>query len=415
MTATPARPTRPRLAGSRLGAGLLACLGLALASFVTPAEAGMHRLRYPVVTPSELGNFAVGRSTFEAVDGERADRTLTLDVWYPVDPIDDTGPFSVYDVLLAGIPSDMARADVPVSRSGPFPLIVFSHGSDAIRFQSYFLMEALASHGFIVVAPDHAGNTALDQITGSSDPFLVVAADRPLDVSFTIDRMLARNQDPLDPFRGRIQPERIGVTGHSFGGFTALAMASGFASIPPDPRVRAIAPISPGAAILADDELRSIRVPMLVLGGTADVTTPLDPNNVRSFQLPEARPRYRVDIEKAGHNSFTNICDIGDALVDAGLPPELAPSLVGNLDEGCGPELIAVDDAHLLTRFYAVAFFQRHLAGDPRYGRFLNRGAARSRGFPVIYSEVPGSDPPFALPGPAHHKHKHTYKFKFKW
>ncbi len=386
-----------------LRSGLLALFALLLAGFVSPAEAGLRRLAYPVVTPSEPGRFAVGRSTFTAVDDAREGRTLTLDAWYPVDPIDDVGPFSVYDLLFAGIESDVARADVPVSREGPFPLIVFSHGSNGIRFQSYFLMETLASHGFIVVAPDHAGNTAADPIFGSVDPFPVVVVNRPLDVSFTIDVMLARNEDPLDPFRGRVHPRRIGVTGHSFGAFTALAMASGFAMIPPDPRVRVIAPISPAAAILSDEELRSIRVPTLVLGGTSDITTPIDPNSVRAFGLPEARPRYRVDIEKAGHNSFTNICDIGDALIGAGLPPALAEFLLGSLDEGCAPELIGIDEAHQLTRFYAVAFFQRHLAGDPRYSRFLNRGAGRSRGFPVKYFEVPGADPPFGLGGPRRH------------
>jgi predicted dienelactone hydrolase len=378
-----------------LRSGLLAWFVLALAGAFSPAEAGLRRLAYPVVTPSEPGYFAVGRSSFTAVDAERENRTLTLDVWYPVDPIDDSGPFSVYDLLFAGIESDVARADVPVSREGRFPLIVFSHGSNGIRFQSFFLMETLASHGFIVVAPDHAGNTAADPIFGTVDPFPVVVVNRPLDVSFVIDVMLARDADPLDPFSGRLRSDQIGVAGHSFGAFTALAMASGFASVPSDPRVRVIVPISPAAGILSDDELRSIRIPMMVLGGTSDVTTPIDPNSVRTFALPAARPRYRVDLEKAGHSSFTNICDIGDALTGAGLPPALAEFLLGSLDEGCAPELIGIEEAHQLTRFYAVSFFQRHLAGDPRYSRFLNRGAGRSRGFPVRYFEVPGGDRPF--------------------
>ena len=392
-----------RLQAPWLRSGLLALFALAWAGFASPAEAGLRRLAYPVVTPSEPGYFAVGRSTFDAVDDEREGRTLTFDVWYPVDPIDDAGPYSVYDLLFTGIVSDVARADVPVSREGPFPLLVFSHGSNGIRFQSYFLMEALASHGFVVVAPDHAGNTAADPIFGTADPFPVVVVNRPLDVSFAIDVMLARNEDSLDPFYGRIEPDRIGVTGHSFGAFTALASASGFAMIPPDPRVRAIAPISPAAALLSDEELRSIRLPLMVLGGTSDITTPIDPNSVRAFGLPKARPRYRVDIEKAGHNSFTNICDIGDALIGAGLPPALADFLLGSLEEGCAPELIEIEEAHQLTRFYAVAFFQRHLAGDPRYKRSLNRGAGRSRGFPVIYFDVPGGDPPFGRGGPGRH------------
>jgi predicted dienelactone hydrolase len=311
-----------------------------------------------------------------------------------VDAADDAGPFSVYDLLFAGIPSERARADVPVSSAGPFPLVIFSHGNNGIRFQSYFLMEALASHGFIVVAPDHTGNTAADPIFGTADPFPIVVANRPQDVSFVIDVMLERNADPQDPFWNRIVPIQIGVAGHSFGAFTTLAVASGFAGMPRDPRVRAIVPISPATGLLTDEELASLRVPTLVLGGTSDITTPIDPNSERAHALSKARPRYRVDIEDAGHNSFTNICDIGDALVGAGLPPTLADFLLGSIEEGCSPELIGIDDAHRLTRFYVVAFLQRHLAGDPRYHRYLNRRTVRIRGFPVDYFEVPGASPP---------------------
>lgn len=361
----------------------------------TSAEAGNRRLALPVVEPSEAGPFAVGRTTFSATDELRDGRVLTIDAWYPVDARDDAGPFSVYDLLFAGIESERARADAPVSSAGPFPLVIFSHGSNGIRFQSYFLMEALASHGFVVVAPDHAGNTAADPIFGTVDPFPVVVVNRPLDVTFVIDVMLARNADPGDPFRDRIEPDRIGVTGHSFGAFTALAVASGFASVPSEPRVRVIAPISPAAGLLSDEDLASVRVPTLVLGGTSDITTPIDPNSVRAYELSNGRPRYRVDIEKAGHNSFTDICEIGEALAGAGLPPSLTEFLLGSIDEGCAPELIGIDDAHRLTRFYAIAFFQRHLAGDPRYRRFLNPGAGRSRGFPVQYFQKPGGDPPF--------------------
>lgn len=49
---------------------------------------------------------------------------------------------------------------------GPFPLVVYSHGNGGLRYVSAFLTEHLASHGFIVVAPDHVGNTAIDSFAG---------------------------------------------------------------------------------------------------------------------------------------------------------------------------------------------------------------------------------------------------------
>ena len=73
--------------------------------------------------------------------------------------------------------------------------------------------------------------------------------------------MLTRNRDPNDDFYAKINERAIGVAGHSFGGFTALAMASGFhrpansIDVPPDRRVKAIVPIAPASSSLSDAEL----------------------------------------------------------------------------------------------------------------------------------------------------------------
>jgi len=340
----------------------------------------------PISAPDDFGPHDVGRTTFVVVDASRDDRTLDVDAWYPIDAVDAVGPPSIYDLVFAGIESEVAFDSPPVSSGGPFPLIVFSHGNDGIRFQSFFLCEALASHGFVVVAPGHAGNTALDLLFPGT-PF--ETRDRPLDVSFVISTMLARNADSADAFFDSVDPERIGVAGHSFGGFTALAMASGFDDVPPDPRVGVILPISPASSGLDDARLQSIWTPTFILGGTADVTTPVEPQSARPFALIPARPRYRVDIVDAGHGSFTDICQIADALVAAGLPPFLLGFLLANVEEGCAPELIPIEEAQRITNLYAVSFFQRHLAHDPRYARYLTPGFA-ARQPDVIFFQVPG-------------------------
>jgi predicted dienelactone hydrolase len=389
---------------SRVSLVLLALLAVLLPTLAAAAPGG--RALGPLPAPDALGPFAVGHTSFDATDASRSGRTLPIDVWYPVDPDDAVGPATAYPVLPAGflglpgvdLVSEVAVEGAPASAAGPFPLVVFSHGSGGVRFQSAFLAEQLASHGFVVAAPDHVGNTAFDAFLGTADPFPVVALDRPADVSFVIDVVLARSADPGDLLAGRVDPDRIGVAGHSFGAFTTLAVASGYANalgaVPPDPRVDVLVPISPAAGLLSDDDLARVDLPTLVLGGTADVTTPIVPNSVRAFTLPTARPRYRVDVLEAGHASFTDVCGFRDAILASSLPPPLVALLIAgiqdSIDEGCAPELIPVEEAHRLTNLYVVAFLSRHLEGDPRFARFLTPGRVASRMLAVDYFQVPG-------------------------
>jgi len=336
--------------------------------------------------PDELGPHAVGRTTFSIVDPDRNDRTLVVDVWYPA--IDDGSlPYSVYDLLVATIESGVAL-DAPPVADGSFPLLVFSHGNAGVRFQSIFLQEHLASHGFIVAAPDHAGNTAGDAILPNPPPF--TTRDRPLDISLVIDEMVALDALPSDPFYDRIEEDLVGVLGHSFGGFTTLAMASGFDDVPPDDRVSVLMPISPATGSLTEEMLADVDLPTFVLGGTSDTVTPIDPNSVRAFEETSGVPRWRVDVQLAGHNSFTEICLFFDVLVDAGLPPAILEILLGNVEQGCGPDLIAIEEAQRITNLYATSFFKTMLAGRIGFVRFLTRGYVRANDLPVDYFRAPG-------------------------
>ncbi|MDJ0846806.1 MAG: hypothetical protein QNK04_00355 [Myxococcota bacterium] len=334
--------------------------------------------------PDEPGPFPVGRTSFEIVDPDRGDRTLPVDVWYPA--VDDGAtPPSVYDLVVASIVSDRALDSPPVAY-GAFPLLIFSHGSGGVRYQSYFLCEQLASHGFIVASADHIGNSAGDIFLPEPPPF--ETKDRPLDVSLLITRMLEKGIDPADPFFLAIDPFRIGVLGHSFGAFTTLAMASGFEDVPPDPRVSVIMPIAPATGGLSDEQLATIATPTFVLGGTLDDVTPIDPNSVRAFEATNGVPRWRVDLIDAGHNSFTNICDFADALLGAGLPPELLEFLLGSIDQGCAPELVPIEEAHRITSLYAVSFFQNQLRGLPRFRLFLTKLRVLKEDLPVDFFQV---------------------------
>jgi predicted dienelactone hydrolase len=75
-----------------------------------------------------------------------------------------------------------------VSARSAQTLLVFSHGYQGINIQSFELMEALASHGFIVISPEHTGNAQ----ASPTDTFDEAASNRAPDVSYLIDRMFAR-------------------------------------------------------------------------------------------------------------------------------------------------------------------------------------------------------------------------------
>ncbi len=96
--------------------------------------------------PSERGPFGVGvwESSVEdhiALDG--TPRPLPLLVWYPTEAEGEA------DATLKGI------IDAPASDAGPFPVIAFSHGYLSFPAQSTFLMEHMATHGFVVAAMGH--------------------------------------------------------------------------------------------------------------------------------------------------------------------------------------------------------------------------------------------------------------------
>jgi predicted dienelactone hydrolase len=346
--------------------------------------------------PAEPGPYQVGVTTMEVDDG--TGRILPVEIWYPAVP-DADAPVEIYKLVVGALvvtedPSKLgAVRDAPLDlRGAPHPTVVFSHGFGATRLQSLYLTEHLASHGFVVAAPDHIGNTIRELIdTSSADTALVSAFKRPNDVSRTLDAILERSDGwPDDPLAFAVDPDRVGVAGHSFGGFTTFriagatidaAFAETFCSENPDdrfcdgwppsepieesqvdPRFRAALPQTPGGAgAFNGGGFASIAVPTMIQAGTLDSTTPYDEEAVAPFDALTG-DAWLWTLEDAGHFTFSDMCRL---IGQIGLTPE-------EFDDGCSDVNIPAEQAHVIIRRDSTAFLRQYVAGDDRDAALLD-------------------------------------------
>lgn len=277
------------------------------------------------------GPWSVGHRRFVVADTADTDpRDLPLEVWYPSEATVDA-PSALVDFavpesfrsefapLVEATPaacaprSTLAQLDLPMA-SAPtqgWPLVVFSHCHSCTRFSSLSVAERLASHGFVVVAPDHVGNTLEDELAGQSasvgGEFLTVRAN---DVVRVLDALEAGSVDADDEVLAALDFARVGMFGHSFGAATTGRV------LQDDPRVRsgaAIAapvqsPLLPGVALEAIEE------PMLFLVAREDNSiTEIGNNLIRSNYAELGAAAWLIEVEDAGHWSFSNICGVIDA------------------------------------------------------------------------------------------------------
>ena len=162
-------------------------------------------------SPSPLGPEGVGYTELEFVDSERS-RILETTLWYPAA---ETSPPAerVYPSGFLGYAEPDAEVLVA---AGPRPIVLLSHGDRGQSTNLAWLAERLAEQGYLVAGVDHWLNTTLN-----NEPEETLRLwNRPLDIRFVLTRLLA------DPAWGpRIDPRRIGVAGHSSGGYTAFALS----------------------------------------------------------------------------------------------------------------------------------------------------------------------------------------------
>ena len=266
---------------------------------------------------------------------EQQTRTLTTPVWYPAPP--GSGPI---DPMYAGV------LNAPLDgTAAPYPILMFSHGSCGFPLQSKFLTPLVATYGFVVAAPPHPGNTIADPGCGSPSSQAASFLERATDIRFVLDQMLAANGDSMSPFFGSIDPNRIGMSGHSFGGNTTYNVVS------IDSRFKTALPMA-GAVV----GMPMLTVPSMSMLGQIDSVVNLPA--IRTTYDNAQPPKYLVEIKNAGHFAFSDGCFPG---------PDCNP-----------PTTLTQPEAHADVLRYAVPFLMVYLAGDQSFLPFLSLPAGPS-------------------------------------
>lgn len=201
-------------------------------------------------------------------------------------------------------------------------------------------MKALAEHGYFVVAPDHkdAVRKGAGPLSGfSAGPeqgFRDAGAwsdntyrDRASDIAGLLTALKKDTQ-----WAGLIDWTRVGLAGHSLGGYTVLGLAGGWPNWR-RPEVKAVLALSPYTnPFLERKTLGSLKVPVMYQSGSRDIGVGPFVKRTGGAYDQTPSPAYYIEFSKAGHLAWTDLrLDFQDDVV-----------------------------------FYSLAFLDKYLKGDSK-------------------------------------------------
>jgi len=188
----------------------------------------------------------------------------------------------------------------PTDREGaPYPLVIYSHGYMSQYKEGEYILEFLASHGYVAVSVDFPLST------GSSPGGAVLSdiVNQPGDVSFLIDQMLSRTKQPDNLLYGRVDGDRIAALGLSLGGLTTELAA--FDPKRKDPRIRAAISMAGPSQFLTPGFFDGNSIPFLYIAGTADAIVPYREN--AEAILKKYENSVLVTLDSGSHVGFIDM------------------------------------------------------------------------------------------------------------
>jgi dienelactone hydrolase len=315
--------------------------------------------------------------TIQALDMVR-DRLFPCEIWYPAAAQyagQDIAP-ETQDVFTVP-PRDTQRSQMAVrnaaAQPGTYPLIIFSHHSGGHRRAATFLCTHLSSHGYVVAALDHFEVVAVElaRREGETDEQKAARAEawianRVPDIRFLLDHLLSSAAWDSE---ANLDPTQIGVVGHSFGGWTALAATE------VEWRIRSVVGLAPGGSSQPKPGIIPAKltftwgrdVPTLYLVAENDTPLPLagmyelferTPARKQMIILRRADHLHFMDNVEQEHEAFRTMPFTGEA---AWIPKEMRPIA----------ELCSGEQAHLFVRGLTLCHMDAILRRKEEAQRFL--------------------------------------------